>query len=103
MNRLSHTEFVKTFAQKGGKPVEVLKGVDIHVGTKEMVAIVGPSGSGKSTLLHCLSGLESPTEGTIKLAGHDIVAYLQINYLRFAGRTRVLFFNRIISFHLYQQ
>lgn len=37
-----------------------------------MVSIVGPSGSGKSTLLYCLSGLETPTSGSVQIAGTDL-------------------------------
>jgi putative ABC transport system ATP-binding protein len=53
----------------GETEVRALDGVDLDVARGEMVAIMGPSGSGKSTLLHLLGALESPSEGTIALAG----------------------------------
>jgi putative ABC transport system ATP-binding protein len=53
----------------GETEVRALDGVDFDVARGEMVAIMGPSGSGKSTLLHLLGALESPSEGTIALAG----------------------------------
>ncbi len=53
----------------GETAVRALDGVDLEIGRGEMVAIMGPSGSGKSTLLHTLGALETPTSGTIALAG----------------------------------
>ena len=53
----------------GETEVRALDGVDFEVARGEMVAIMGPSGSGKSTLLHMLGALETPTSGTIALAG----------------------------------
>ncbi|MDO8608493.1 MAG: ABC transporter ATP-binding protein [Phaeospirillum sp.] len=52
--------------------VNVLRGVDLTVGAGETLGVVGPSGSGKSTLLMVMAGLERPSSGTIRVAGHDL-------------------------------
>ncbi|MDJ0637628.1 MAG: amino acid ABC transporter ATP-binding protein [Paracoccaceae bacterium] len=51
---------------------EVCKGIDLDVGTDEMVCLIGASGSGKSTLLKCLNLLEPIDDGQILLDGVDI-------------------------------
>jgi putative ABC transport system ATP-binding protein len=58
----------------GNPPVKALRDVDLHIEHGELIGIVGPSGSGKSTLLHILGTLDRPTEGTVRIAGHDIAA-----------------------------
>ena len=50
-------------------PVNILRGIDLDIGTGEAVGIIGPSGSGKTSLLMVLAGLERATSGTIVLAG----------------------------------
>jgi putative ABC transport system ATP-binding protein len=52
--------------------INILRGVDLAVGTGEAVGIVGPSGSGKTSLLMLLAGLDRPTGGSLSVAGHDL-------------------------------
>ncbi|HEX2089684.1 MAG TPA: ABC transporter ATP-binding protein [Actinomycetota bacterium] len=52
--------------------VQALRGVDLTVEERDLLAIVGPSGSGKSTLLHVMGTLERPTLGTVRVAGDDV-------------------------------
>ncbi len=52
--------------------VEILKGVDLTVGSGEAIGIVGPSGSGKTSLLMLVAGLERATSGTLEVAGTSL-------------------------------
>ncbi len=53
--------------------VQALQGLDLLVHEGEMIALVGASGSGKSTLLNVLAGVDAPTAGRARVAGHDLV------------------------------
>ncbi len=53
-------------------PTEVLKGIDLQVGRKEVVCIIGKSGSGKSTLLRCINGLETFERGSLAVDGQAL-------------------------------
>ena len=52
----------------------ILRDIDFVLNARETAAIVGASGSGKSTLLAISAGLDTPTQGTVRLAGQDIFA-----------------------------
>lgn len=52
----------------------ILDDIDFSLQARESAAIVGASGSGKSTLLSLIAGLDTPTEGTVVLAGQDLFA-----------------------------
>jgi len=52
----------------------ILRDIDFVLAPRETAAIVGASGSGKSTLLSIIAGLDTPTSGSVRLAGQDIFA-----------------------------
>ena len=79
-------ETEQTASGRGGEPLVqmrgivkkfgdtvVLDGVDLDVHRGEVVVLIGPSGAGKSTLLRCINGLERVQEGTIRVAGEELV------------------------------
>ena len=54
--------------------LDILRDIDFKLAARETAAIVGASGSGKSTLLSIVAGLDTPTRGTVRLAGQDLFA-----------------------------
>ncbi len=67
------THLSKSF-EEGGKERTVLHEVDLEIGRAEFVVLLGKSGSGKSTLLNLLGGIDTPTTGSIQIAGIDLTA-----------------------------
>ncbi|MEG0968592.1 MAG: lipoprotein-releasing ABC transporter ATP-binding protein LolD [Pseudomonas sp.] len=76
--------------EEGPESVQVLSGLQLELHPGERVAIVGSSGSGKSTLLNLLGGLDTPTQGSVWLAGEELSAL--------GERARGLLRNRALGF-----
>jgi len=54
--------------------VTALDQVSVRIEAGELVGVVGPSGSGKSTLLHLVGTLDRPSEGSVRIAGHEVAS-----------------------------
>ena len=65
------TNVVKTYGS-GGNETRAVRGVSMVIPEGSWTVLLGPSGSGKSTLLNLMSGLETPTSGTVKAAGDTL-------------------------------
>jgi putative ABC transport system ATP-binding protein len=69
--RIDLDDVAKTY-QIGDVTVTALADVNLHVDEAAFVVILGPSGSGKTTLLNMIGLLDTPTAGTVRLAGRDV-------------------------------
>lgn len=76
----------KTFLHEG-RPLEILKAIDLTIEAGEMLAVVGPSGAGKSTLLHILGTLDLPTSGSIRYEGQEVTRYSSARLAEFRNRS----------------
>ncbi|MCC6467835.1 MAG: ABC transporter ATP-binding protein [Alphaproteobacteria bacterium] len=85
-----------TLASAAGA-VNILRGISFRVRAGETVGIVGPSGSGKSTLMMVTAGLERPSAGRIRVAGHDLLTLDEDALARFRRDHVGIVFQ---SFHL---
>ena len=89
MSLIAVQNLTKVFQTRQSR-VEVLKGIDLIVGERERIAIMGTSGAGKTTFMHILGGLDYPSSGTVRIDGKDI---FQIN-----SAERDAFRNKTIGF-----
>jgi lipoprotein-releasing system ATP-binding protein len=78
-------DLVKTY-REGELETPVLRGINLSVMQKEMLAIVGSSGSGKSTMLHLLGALDTPTSGTVLFEQQDIYQWNNQQQAQFRNR-----------------
>lgn len=66
--------------------VKVLKGIDVELPDKKVIAIVGPSGAGKTTLLQIMGTLSAADKGRVIINGHDVSQLNQQQMARFRNQ-----------------
>ena len=65
-------ERISKWHNQGGRPVFILKDINMNVAEGEFISVMGPSGSGKSTLLNVIGMLDQPNEGSYNFMGNDV-------------------------------
>jgi putative ABC transport system ATP-binding protein len=83
---ISMTRVAKAYESVAG-PIVALREITLQVSNGEFVAIIGKSGSGKTTLINLLTGIDSPSAGTIRIASTDVHALDQEALSRWRGRS----------------
>jgi putative ABC transport system ATP-binding protein len=72
MSRLIETRDLSKVYERGKQKVEVLHHIDLDIAEGDFLALMGPSGSGKTTLLNLIGGLDTPSGGSITVAGQRL-------------------------------
>lgn len=86
----------KTYTS-GGRPLPVLRSLDLQIEAESFVSVVGPSGSGKTTLLGLLAGLDEPSGGRVVLDGVDMFSLTEDGRAEFRSQNVGFVFQ---TFHL---
>lgn len=73
MDTMAVENLVKVFPTPEGGEKRAVDGVSFRVGAGHIYGLLGPNGAGKTTTLRMISGLVTPTSGTARVAGHDVV------------------------------
>ena len=81
----------KTFKNKKGAPVNVLKGIDLDIERGDIYGIIGYSGAGKSTLIRCINGLEKADSGSITIGESDITKLSEKELINLRSKTGMIF------------
>jgi putative ABC transport system ATP-binding protein len=96
---ISVAHVFKTVTDSTGT-LAILRDIDFTLAAGETLAIVGASGSGKSTLLSIMAGLDTPSQGAVLLAGHDLFsltederAHVRARYMGFVFQSFQLMAN----------
>lgn len=77
MEKIVELKNVSKTYKIGENEFKALKNIDLELNKGEFVVVLGPSGAGKSTLLNLIGGMDTPTEGSIKIDGEEISKYTE--------------------------
>ena len=77
MEKIVELKNVSKTYKIGENEFKALKNIDLELNKGEFVVILGPSGAGKSSLLNLIGGMDTPTEGSIKIDGDEISKYTE--------------------------
>jgi putative ABC transport system ATP-binding protein len=87
MTDLITIDHVTKVYRRGVEEIVVLKDLDLRVPDGEYLALMGPSGSGKTTLLNLIAGIDTPTDGSIRVGGQEISKLSQTDLARWRAQT----------------
>ena len=92
MKKIVELKNVSKTYKTGENEFKALDNIDLDINKGEFVVILGPSGAGKSTLLNLIGGMDTPTDGSIKIDGEEISKYTESQLSEYRAENIVFIF-----------